>query len=175
VSESAEAYSERPWYAVRVVTRREASVTKAFEEAGFQTWLPVTKKETKWSDRVVTRETVVLPGYVFVRFPYLTPELFATIRFPVAGVVKVLGSNEKPVAIPIKEIEDFRRVLDSGTAVIACNFEKGAKVIVVKGPLTGQYGTVVKSKGITRVIFALELLHRAVSVEIDANHIAAAA
>lgn len=166
VAERALAYPEPvSWYAIRVIVRREKSVSEHLHKAGFETWLP-TRKVTVFGKRhTPPRDLAVLPGYVLVRLP--TNNAWHSCRYP--GVVNILGSNLKPIPIPDAEIDQFRTVLDADVAAVPCNFTKGAKVEVIRGALAGQFGTVVRQKGITRVIFTLETLRRAVSVEIGAE------
>ena len=73
------------------------------------------------------------------------------------------------MAIPSNEIEAIRRAVESGANVSPHPFLKcGERVRVKCGPLTGVEGILVRVKNQCRLVVSVEMLGKAVAVEVDA-------
>lgn len=57
------------WYAIRVVSRQEAFVVGALEEAGLFGYAPKHVTEAKFARRKAVRTRPLIPGYVFASLP----------------------------------------------------------------------------------------------------------
>ena len=126
-------------------------------------FLPLYSVTSQWSDRAKTIEVPLFPGYLFVRLA----EAGLAAALDVAGVLGVLDSKLWPVEIPDSEIENIRRVLASLLPFSPADLVPGDSVTVRSGPLRGVAGVVVRRAGGVRLIVSIELLNRAVAVEID--------
>lgn len=154
------------WYALRVRAQFEFKVCESLTLAGVESFLPTWSEDVQWSDRVKTVVRPLFPGYVFARMSGFR-EFNRGLQ--TRGVVQILPDSFNPLAIDEKEIEDVRRVVSSKLAAIPCNFASGDAVTIDNGPLAGVSGVVVKTKGAMRVVVSVEILRRAVSVELDAG------
>jgi transcription termination/antitermination protein NusG len=154
------------WFALRVRANREFSVERRLREAGIETFLPGYSEERRWSDRAKKIVRPLFPAYLFAR---LDPacELGLTLRL--AGVIDVLPSRERAERIPEGEIDNVRRAAASAVAFSPCAYDVGETVTVESGPLAGVTGIVKRTKGATRIVIRIEILRRAVSVEVDAK------
>ncbi len=85
------------------------------------------------------------------------------------SVVRILGNDGKPIPIPDEQIFAIQALIKSGAAVTPCAYLKeGMKVRVVKGPLNGIEGVLLKTEPKkNRLILSVDLLKESVSVEID--------
>ena len=147
------------WFALRVRSNQERLVKRALIDHGIEEFLPTYTEECKWSDRVKTIERLLFPGYVFARFvgEQRGPEV---IR--IRGVVQILG------AVCAQELARVRRaVANQQMSIKPCDYAVGEAVTVANGPLAGLEGVVVRTKGQRRIVVSVEILHRAVSVELD--------
>jgi transcription antitermination factor NusG len=155
------------WFAARLLSNQEFKVEGLLSGAAIEAFLPTFVEETRWTDRskVITRP--LFSGYIFLRID--PAELDRARR--IAGVVHILGTD-RPEAIPDVEIENVRRALASQGTVEPCPYVAGEAVRIERGPLAGVSGIVKRTAGATRVIVAIEILKRAVSVEIDAADLA---
>ena len=112
----------------------------------------------------------IFPGYLFVH-----TELHGENRLKVLrteGVVRILGNNGTPVAVPETEIESIRTIVESKAPVHPYRYLKRGRVVrVVAGPLEGVEGIFLSAKGCGKLVVSVELLRRSVSVTIDAGDI----
>jgi len=84
------------------------------------------------------------------------------------GVVRILGVNGTPVPVPEEQIDAIRRLLDSGLKYDPYSYlTEGREVVVIRGPLEGVRGKILKRRGNYRLVLSVDLILRSVSVEID--------
>ena len=157
---------ERPplWYAVRVRSNYERVAAAHLRERGYEEFSPSYRVERQWSDRKKTIEQFLFPGYVFTRLhPH---DRLLVLTAP--GVVGLAGFGKSPSPIPDQEIESIRTMVRSGLLTKPWPFlEAGQKVLIERGPLAGAEGILQDVKGKFRLVVAISLLQRAVSVEVD--------
>ncbi len=153
-----------PWFAVRVRSNHEHTVSLHFKDRGLEDFLPSYKSESQWSDRKKIIEKALFPGYVFCRFN-------PNNRLPVLsvpGVVGIVGFGALLAPIEEAEMERVRAIVRSGLAVLPWPYLKeGDTVVIEKGPLEGLEGILQRVKGKLRIVVSLTLLQRSVSAEID--------
>lgn len=154
------------WYALHVRSQCERRVRDGLVQRSIETYLPIYSERTRWSDRAKDAERVLFPGYLFGRFDL---ELRRKV-VEITGVVRILGIGLDPAVIPEAEIEQVRRVVDSGVSVIPVHYlVAGQKVRVERGALEGVEGIVVRIRNSLRVVVSVELLGRSVAAELDAD------
>lgn len=166
------------WYCLRVLANADFKVEEILIKYGVHAFAPFYREKTQWSDRTAEVARPLFPGYVLVLFDPDAPSIYGEpgatalhdiLRF--AGVCNFLPSNELPAIVPIEQIEDIGRVLLSRMDAKPCEFVAGDKITVDTGPLAGVSGVVVRSKSSPdqyRLVVQVEILRRAVSVELDA-------
>lgn len=157
------------WYALWALTNSEFVVADALRAHGIDVFVPTWTDVTQWSDR---RKEVVRPlfrGYLFAR---CEQRAFPAI-LEIAGMIDILPSSIKPVSVDAAEIENVRRALNSGLQALPCQYITGQEVLIDAGPLAGVRGIVQRTKNGTRVVVKIELLQRAVSVEVDSRDLVA--
>jgi transcription antitermination factor NusG len=109
----------------------------------------------------------VFPGYVFV-----LAEHFARLEvFRSHAAVQLL-----PVPNPAALYHDlshlFRTLVARPSAVEESLYQPGVRVEVVSGPLAGVEGELIRSRqGGTRLLVAVRLFERGITVDIDAAHV----
>jgi transcription antitermination factor NusG len=152
------------WYALKVRPRLEKQVSMNLSAKGYELFLPLYKRKTRWSDRIKVLEEPLFSGYLFCQFD-------VTKRLPILqtpGVRSVVGIGKCPEPIDVEEIEAIRRVVSAGL-----NYQPhpyltvGDAVRVEHGALMGLVGLVTQVKNEFRLIISVNLLMRSVSVEID--------
>jgi len=57
-----------PWYALRVRPRFEKMVASTLLMKGYEGFLPLYRKKSRWSDRIKESVLPFFPGYIFCRF-----------------------------------------------------------------------------------------------------------
>ncbi len=160
--------SNLSWYALRTRSNYEKIAAAVLEARGFEQFLPLYWAPKRRSDQVMKSKIPLFPGYLFCRFDgrYRTPILGAV------GVVAIVAFGRKPAQIDDMEIEAIRKALGSGQNMEPYPYlHEGQKIRIEKGPLRSLEGILVKKRG-WRIVIAVELLRRAVAVEIDPDVIA---
>lgn len=166
------AYDEKlRWYAVRTRSRFEAAAAAALREKGLAEFVPTWRSRRQWSDRIKELDLPLFPGYVFCRFDASNP--WAVLNTP--GVVHIVSAGNRPIPIEDREIESVRTIC--AAEVPAQPWEEiavGRRLAIVRGPLKGVEGTLVRVKDDYRLIVSISLLQRSVSAELQRDWIAAA-
>ncbi|MFZ0523458.1 MAG: UpxY family transcription antiterminator [Candidatus Acidiferrales bacterium] len=157
--------SEPHWYAAYTRGNHERRVAAELASKGVEHFLPLYSSVRRWSDRRVRLDFPLFPGYVFVRLALL--EKLRVVR--VNGVVRLVGFNGQPAALPDDEME----ILCSGLARSARAephpyLTAGRKVRMRSGPLAGLEGILLRRKSGLRVVVSIHMIQRSVSVDADA-------
>lgn len=154
------------WYAIYTHVNFEERVASALEAQGFEVYLPLLRR---WDRRrgVLTWKPA-FPRYLFVHC-HLTPEEWRAIK-KTRGVLQFVGM-EKPEPIPEREIQSVRIILENANGEVEGHpfLKVGDKVKVVAGPFKGAVGYLVEVCKRHKLIVGIEVLGRAVMVEIDAD------
>jgi len=158
-------YLEVRWYAAYTCANHEKRVREQLEQRSVEAFLPVYETVRRWKDRRVQLEMPLFPGYVFVHLALR--DRLRVMQVP--SVVRVVGFNGHPSALPDEEIEALRTGLAKGVrAEPHPLLTAGRRVRVKSGPLQGLEGIVLRKKNGLRLIIALDLIHRAAAVEVEA-------
>jgi transcriptional antiterminator NusG len=147
------------WFALKTRSRHEKVVAEGLRRRGVECFLPLARARRRWSDRVREIETPLFSTYLFVRID--PAERLRALE--TRGAVALLGN---PTPVPDAEIESLRAlgaVLEPHPYV-----ETGRLVRVKAGPFRGVEGRLVRRRGRTRLVIAVELLKQAAAMEVDA-------
>jgi transcription antitermination factor NusG len=151
------------WVCVQTQVRKETVAAAHLQFRGYEVYLPVYKKHKSWSDRIVTVECPLFPGYLFCRYDAVKPPIVTT-----PGIVSVLGPAGRPETVPEGEIAAIQIMLRSGFAVLPHPYlQEGETITMTGGPLKGIQGIFVKNKSEMKVVVSIKLLQRSVAVEVD--------
>jgi transcription antitermination factor NusG len=153
------------WFALWTRSRHEQVVRDQLEQKHIEAFLPTV---TAGVDGRIARRKIdwpLFPGYCFARF---NPRE----RLPIlkcTGVVNIISFEGEPAAIPEREIDGIRRLVESDLAYDPCPMiREGMVVEVVHGPLTGRRRTSRTEERQARLVLSVDLIGQAVSVEVDA-------
>lgn len=152
------------WYALRTKSRHEKAVRDQLDKQGIEPLLPTVKRLSQWKDRKKEIEVPLFSGYCFVR---LAPEDKLPVQ-KVSGVVEIVGSGSQPEPIPDDEINALRTLM---TSVLPYDphpyLHEGMLVEVVRGPLQGVQGILLRKEKRHRLVIGVRLIQQAAAVEID--------
>jgi transcription antitermination factor NusG len=157
-------YRQDRWYAVYTRANHEKRVAEQFSTREVEHFLPTYSSVRRWKDRRVVLELPLFSGYVFVRLA-----LQNRLRvMQVPGVARLVAFDGTPAALPDGEIEALRSSLAMGVRAEPHPFLRvGRRVRVKSGPLSGMEGILSRRKGSLRVVISVNLIQRAVAVELD--------
>jgi transcription antitermination factor NusG len=157
------------WYALRTRSRHEKRVREQLEARGVEPFLPLVMRWRQWKDRRKQVAFPLFPGYCFARFP-------PTERVDVLkthGVVQIIGNREGPIPVPETEIEAVRRLVTSTLPYDPHPYlREGMPVEVIRGPLAGIRGVLLRKGARARLVICVSLIQQAASVELDAADVA---
>jgi transcription antitermination factor NusG len=153
------------WYALYTRHQHEKVVARNLACKGFETFLPLYAAARNWKDRTKLLNLPLFPCYVFLRGD--VGRRLDILGTP--GIHAFISCAGQPAAIPAAEIEGIRQALASGAGIQPHPFLKcGDWVRVQCGPLAGTQGILVRKKSAYRLVLSIEMLGKAVAVELDA-------
>lgn len=156
------------WYAAHTLANHERRVAEQLERKGIESFLPIYEAVRRWKDRRVRLHLPLFPGYVFVRIPL--SEKLEVLRL--AGVARFVGFGDQPVSLPDEEVACLRRGMGGQIKMEPHPYlNQGQRVRVLRGPLAGMEGIVLRYKGKFRLVLSIELIMRSVVVDLDARDI----
>jgi len=159
-------YLEPRWYAAYTRSRHEKSVADQLTRKSVETFLPLYETVRRWRNGQHRLQLPLFNGYTFVRIALR--DRLHVLKVP--GVVRLVGFDGMPVPLPDGEIERLRQALTTGTRAEPHPFiTVGRRVRITAGPLSGNEGTLVRRRGVLRVVLSVDLIQRSILVEVDAN------
>jgi transcription antitermination factor NusG len=161
---------DKKWYAIWTKSRHERRVRDQLAQKGIVPFLPTVTRWSRWKDRKKQVDWPLFPGYCFAQFdPSATLPVLTC-----AGVVSIVGFNGEIVPIPDHEIDGVRRLLESHLPCDPCPLiREGALVEILRGPLKGVRGRLIRKGSQARLVLSVDLIGQAVSVEVDAADVEA--
>ncbi len=158
------------WYALRTRSRHEKIVRDQLIHQGIEPLLPTVKRLSQWKDRKKEVEVPLFSGYCFVRCN-------ADQKLPVlktVGVVDMVGGGQRPEPIPDEEISAIQILMSSVLPYDPHPYlQEGMKVEVVRGPLQGVQGILLRKDKRHRLILGVRIIQQAAAVEIDTADVVA--
>jgi transcription antitermination factor NusG len=157
------------WFALTVRHQHERQTAEWLAANGWETMVPLYRARRNWSDRVKELELPLFAGYVLCRFALA--EKIRVLNTP--GVARVVGFGGAPVPLADREIDELRIAMSSKQPLRPWPYLKtGDKLRIERGPLRGLEGTLLQDDGAWRLVVGIELLQRAMAVEVAPDMIA---
>lgn len=155
------------WYAISTRSRHEKMVRDRLSGIGVEPFLPLARKLNQWSDRKVWTLSPLFSGYCFARFSLANSH--AVIQTP--GVVRIVGSV-MPELIPDEELAVIMKMSESERSIEPYPyFTVGEWVEVVRGPLTGLRGQLLRKASHDCLLIRVHLIQQAATVHIDMSEV----
>ena len=152
------------WYAVYTCPRHEKCVAEQVERRQMQSFLPLYRTVHRWKDRSKEVDLALFPGYVFVHLTL--KDRLRVLEIP--GVVRFVSFQGKPAALPETELESLRRGFAGRVRMTPHPYlQIGRRVRLRSGPMAGLEGVLRRRKEGLRLVISIEMLMRAVAVEVD--------
>lgn len=153
------------WYALRTRSRHEKITARCLERRGFEVFLPLIVRVRQWKDRRVRIPFPLFPGYCFIR---CAAECQWEVRQAV-GAVAFVGIAGRAMPIQEEEMSAVRRLV---TSVLPVDphpmLEPGMPVEVIRGPLAGLRGVLIRKGLRAKLLVAISLISQGASVNIEA-------
>jgi transcription antitermination factor NusG len=133
-------------------------------------FLPMNDEVHQWSDRKQVVSVPLFPGYLFVHIEPLSKKKLHVVNAP--GVVGFVGNQSGPLPIPDSEIESIRTMFTRGDKCRPHAFLKeGDRVRMVRGPLIGIEGTLLRSGAKAQLVISINIIQRSVAVTVSEHDV----
>jgi transcription antitermination factor NusG len=157
------------WYALRTRARHEKVVRDQLAARGVEPLLPTFVRLSQWKDRKKEIQLPLFPGYCFAKFSW--QDRLPVLQAP--GVVEVVGQAGRPVPVSETEIASIRTLLSCRRCYDPYPYLlEGRPVEVIRGPLQGIKGHLIRRANHHRLVISVQLIQQAAAVEIDATDVA---
>lgn len=161
---SADALEPR-WYAAYTCAHHEMRVCERLEQQSVESFLPMYETVRRWKDRRMRLRLPLFPSYLFVRMAVV--DRLRVLHVP--GVVRLVGFNGNPSALPDDEIDALKAALVCGVRAEPHPFlSVGRRVQMKHGPFKGRQGILLRRKGGLRLVLSIDLIRRSVVIDVDA-------
>jgi transcription antitermination factor NusG len=163
-AQEVEAYFQPRWYAAYTRANHERRVADQLAERDVENFLPQYESVHKRKDRKVRVQLPLFPGYVFVHLAL--QNRLRVLQVP--GVAWLVGFGGKPVSLPEGEFARIREFTNKGFRAQPHPYpQAGQRVRVRRGPLEGMEGIVERRRNGSRLVISLEVIQRAMAVEVS--------
>lgn len=162
------------WYVVQTQPRSETKACFNLRRQGYTTYLPQYLKPRRHARRTDRVPAPLFPRYLFVRIDPACPR-WMPIRSTI-GVTDIVRRGNQPAPLADAIVQEIhRRENESGFVVLkpACAFRPGDRVHVIGGAFADRTGLFECATDDERVVLLLDLLGRAVRVELALEDISA--
>ncbi|MEM9015293.1 MAG: transcription termination/antitermination protein NusG [Pseudomonadota bacterium] len=165
------------WYIVHAYSNFEKKVAesilasakdKGLEHLIEEVFVPTEEVTELRRGRKINTEKRFFPGYVLVNM-VMTEETYHLIK-DTPKVTGFLGSGQKPMPVPQKEVDRIRGVIEEGAERPrpTITFDVGETVRVIDGPFASFSGVVeAVDEETTRLKVAVSIFGRATPVELE--------
>jgi transcriptional antiterminator RfaH len=161
---------EPRWFAVQCLSHREKLAAHHLANQCFATFLPVRRKTRRHARRLDTVLTPFFPGYLFVRLD-LAADRWRSVN-GTRGVVRLVGSNDAPCAVPHGVIEHLIAACDvHGVMQRDFVLSPGQPVRILTGPFADLVGKLDRLADADRVRVLLDIMGSRVPVTLSRDGI----
>ena len=150
------------WYVVYTKPKWEKKVAERLNRLGIESYCPLLKKESQWSDRKKVIEVPLFNSFFFVRLA----EKDRNQIFEVPGAIRYLFWLGKPAIVKTNEIQAIKEWLSVPDVydVVVESWQRGDRIVLENGPFKNQEALVKEVKG-NSYILVLEALGCVLKVE----------
>ena len=160
---ASQANGQRQWLAVYTAPRHEKQVSIQLEQRAVECLLPLYQTVRRWKTGPALVSLPLFPGYVFAHVDGLERRRVLEL----SSVLKIVGNRFGPSPLPDCDIEALHRSVASGLAEPHPYLTIGNRVRVIRGPLKGIEGVLVRKKGGMKVVIAMDIIMQSVAVEVN--------
>jgi len=154
--------ADRRWFALYTKARQEKSLARELLKHRIPFYLPLVKKTNVSRGRKRISRMPLFGGYVFL-FGADEERVRCLATNRISRVLVV----EQPEQL-VFDLRQFRRLIAANAPLtIEARLAPGRRVRVRQGAFAGLEGTVLKRRGETRLLVAINFLQKGASVEID--------
>ena len=146
------------WYVAYTRVNQELLIKKKLDDLGVENFIPIEEqiRDTPFGRKSI--RVLLIHGMIFIRTDKATS--FSLINEYSLNIVYLKNiEGHRYLIVPDKQMEDFMFLLDfspAGIEILNKDLKRGDRVRVIKGPLQGLEGELVRLRGHKRVVIRLE-------------------
>ena len=157
---------EKFWRVAHTKSRREKALAHYLARAGIGYYLPMFIRQQSSNKRVRSSLIPVFNGYLF--FQADDSERYKALQSNHIAQIIDAGDEKRLIS----ELSQIEKALSGSTKVYPYDFiSKGQWVRVIKGPLKGVEGRIVRKEGNYRLVLSVESIMQSISVSIEADQV----
>ena len=158
------------WFAVWTKSRQEKIAAARIASLGVTSFLPLKSETRQWSDRKQTVHVPLFSGYLFVRVNLSDGNSLRVLQVP--GVAGFVGNSHGPLPIPEDQIEAVRTVVERRVeCTVHPLLDEGDRVRVIRGPLAGMEGRLVRMNSAARLVISISMIHRSLAAHVGRDDV----
>jgi len=152
------------WFVLQVFPKHEKKVAIILNLKGYEYFLPLCRTKRVWSDRVVTIDAPLFPGYVFCQMK----EESARDVLGTAGVLRIVTFGGRLCPVPDAEIQDLQIVVNKARDPQPWPHMKiGDRVQIKSGPFAGVVGYLTEIRNQKRLVVSVDIIMKSISVDVE--------
>jgi transcriptional antiterminator RfaH len=163
------------WYVVYTKRFQELKLEEYFmafsssRSLNYQSYLPLTKEVKTWSDRKKIKKVPLFNNYLFIKHD---ESGFHNIK-KMPGFVEYVRFGKYPSLVPEEQIMMVKAVLEADCFATSGvrSLVKGERVRIIKGPMEGMEGELIKDQLNLKVAIEVTYLERSLQVSVPINNI----
>ncbi len=157
------------WFVVYTKYKTEKYVVQKLLKKRIHAYVPLLTYSKKWARKIKHYEVPLINCYVFVK---ITREDYVSVLETeyVSGFLKNRGNLNE---VREQEIEVLRKIVGERKDILgeALTFEKGKRVEIVSGNLTGMKGKLIEKQGKKEVLVEIESIGWQFRMSVDIEHL----
>jgi transcription antitermination factor NusG len=154
---------ERKWFSVYNAPRHEKQVCNQNQKQSVECFLPLYDVVNQWKTGPARVSLPLFPNYLFVCIA--AGERRKVLE--VSSVVSIVGSGSRPLPVPDSEITQLRQSVAFGRVEPHPYLKVGSRVRVVRGPLLGVEGVLVRKKNVLKLVLSVEVIMHSLAIELS--------
>lgn len=156
------AHPQGSWFVLHTRSRQEKILANELDARHIPNYVPLVRRARRYGDRKAIVEEPLFPGYVFL-FGSLDEAYQADRTKRVANIIRVTDQQRLEW-----ELKNIRLALSHDAPLDPYpHLVRGGRVEVRRGPFQGVQGVIEDKGKDSRLILQVDVLGRAVSLEID--------
>jgi transcriptional antiterminator RfaH len=157
------------WYVVYTRPRHEKKIIKLLENEHIDAYLPLQSTLKQWSDRKKKVSEPLFSCYLFVNITM--KEYYKVLNLP--GVIRYVTFEGKAAKVPDKQIQIIKNLLNNNFELqeTPVSLQKGNKVRIVFGTLSGIDGELVMYNNRKRVVIRIEEINKTLFVNVPLEYL----
>jgi transcription antitermination factor NusG len=154
------------WYVLYLRPRCEKKLAAFCLKHELKYYLPLREETKIYQRRKVTVEKPLFPSYFFSSFD--SDGRLSLLK--TNNVLRILEPSSKRRLL--RDLAQVRKALQVDPTLSACSaLAEGRRVKILGGPFMGIEGTVISTQGRTKVCLNVDMIGRALAVEVDREYL----